>query len=82
MTLNLLVTRECRKTPRDVLEELEEWLETVTTLTRVDPQERNDDAVRVLVGSPTSEGVAGLPREDKPKTRQNVESSVRRARRR
>jgi hypothetical protein len=77
MTLNLLVTRECRKAPRDLLEEIEEWLESVTTSARVDPRDGNDDVVRADSGTPTSEGVPDLPREKKKKkTGQNVKSSL------
>jgi hypothetical protein len=78
-TLNLLVARECRKTPRDVLEELEEWLESVTTSAGVGPRERNDDTVRAVCGTPTSTGVPDLPREKEQKTRQHVKSGFRQA---
>jgi hypothetical protein len=79
MTLNLLVTRECRKTPRDLLEELEEWLQSVTTSSAAGPQEPNDKA-RAVCGTPTSEGVPDLPREMSQRTGQKVKSGLHEAR--
>jgi hypothetical protein len=75
MTLDLLVARECRKSPRDLLEELEEWLESITTSAKIDLPERSDDKIRGACGTPTSTGIPDLPKEKKKKIRQNVKST-------
>ncbi|KAJ4428265.1 hypothetical protein ANN_24282 [Periplaneta americana] len=71
MTLNLLVSRECRKTPRDLLEELEEWLDSLATSAATDTYEYNRKSTDIC-GTPTSAGVPDLPGETRKKKRAKV----------
>ena len=72
MTVNLLVSKECRKTHRDISDELEEWLESVATSAQSDAKEK-DEINRILCGTPTITGVPELPKENKKrKKKKNV----------
>lgn len=76
MTLDLLVAREWRKSPRDLLDELEEWLDSIKTSAKIDPPARSDDKSRSTEGTtPTLAGTEDLPKEKKKKLRQNVKST-------
>jgi hypothetical protein len=76
ITLDLLVARECRKSPRDLLDELEEWLESLKTSAKIALPERSDDKTRSTKGTtPTSTRTEDLPEETKKKVRQNVKST-------
>lgn len=76
MTLDLLVAREWRKSPRDLLDELEEWLESIRTSAKIDPPQRSDDKTRSAKGTaPALTGTEDLPKEKKKKVRQNVKST-------
>ncbi|XP_023702358.1 uncharacterized protein LOC111861758 [Cryptotermes secundus] len=76
MTLDLLVAREWRKSPRDLLDELEEWLESIKTSAKIDPPARSDDKSRSTEGTtPTLAGTEDLPKEKKKKLRKNVKST-------
>jgi hypothetical protein len=75
MTLDLLVAKECRKSPRDLLDELEEWLETIRTSAKIDISERRDDKAIATKGTSTLSEIPHLPKEKKKKTRQNVKST-------
>jgi hypothetical protein len=76
MTLDLLVARECRKSPRDLLDELEEWLESIKTSAKIDLPERSGEKNRGTKGTtPTLTGIPDLPKEKKKKTRQNIKST-------
>jgi hypothetical protein len=75
MTLDLLVAREWRKSPRDLLDELEEWLESIRTSAKIDSQ-RSDDKTRSTKGTtPTLTRTEDLPKQKKKKVRQNVKST-------
>jgi hypothetical protein len=67
MTLDLLVARECRRSPRDLLDELEEWLESVRTSALT-------ERVRAICDSTTSDGLPEISRKNKKSTHQNVQS--------
>jgi hypothetical protein len=76
MTLDLLVARECRKSPRDLLEELEEWLESIKASAKRDLPERSDEKSRGSKGTaPTVTEIEDLPKEKKKMVRQNVKST-------
>jgi hypothetical protein len=76
MTLDLLVARECRKSPRDLLDELEEWLESIKTSAKIELPERSDDKTRSTNGTtPASTGIPHVRKEKKKKVRQNVKST-------
>jgi hypothetical protein len=74
-TLDLLVARECRKSPRDLLDELEEWLESIKTSAKIDILERSDDKARETKSVPSLIGIPDLSKEKKKKTRRNVTST-------
>jgi flagellar hook-associated protein FlgK len=75
MTLDLLVAKECRKSPRDLLDELEEWLETIKTSAKIDISERSDGKTISTKGISTLSGTPDLPKEKTKKTRQNLKST-------
>jgi hypothetical protein len=75
MTLDLLVAKECRKSPRDLLEELEEWLESIKTSAKVDISEKTDDKVKGNKDTPTCTAIPHLRKGKRKKTRTSVKSS-------
>jgi hypothetical protein len=76
MTLDLLVARECRKSPRDLLDELEEWLESIKISAKIDLPERSDDKTRNTKGTTvTLRGIPDFAKEERKKVRQNVKNT-------
>jgi len=69
ITLDLLVAKECRKSPRDLLDELEDWLNSVKISAKT-------DRLSVTCNSATLTELPELPRKNKKVTGQHVQSSV------
>jgi hypothetical protein len=69
ITLDLLVAKECRKSPRDLLDELEDWLNSVKISAKT-------DRLSATCDSATLTELPELPRKNKKVTGQHVESSV------
>jgi hypothetical protein len=70
ITLDLLVAKECRKSPRDLLDELEEWLNSVKISAKID---RDSSAT---CDSATLTELQELPRRNEKVTDQPVQSGV------
>jgi len=70
ITLDLLVAKEWRKSPRDLLDELEDWLNSVKISAKRDRLSSTCD-------SATLTELPELPRKNKKVTGQHVQSTVR-----
>jgi hypothetical protein len=69
ITLDLLVAKECRKSPRDLLDELEDWLNSVKISAKT-------DRLGATCDSMTLTELPELPRKNKKVAGQHVKSSV------
>jgi len=69
VTLGLLVAKEYRKSPRDLLDELEDWLNSVKISAKADRLSATSD-------SETLTELPELPRKNEKLTGQHVQSSV------
>jgi len=69
VTLGLLVAKEYRKSQRDLLDELEDWLNSVKISARA-------DTLSATCDSATLTELPELPRKNKKLTDQHVQSSV------
>jgi hypothetical protein len=69
ITLDLLVAKECRKSPRDLLDELEDWLNSVKISAKTDRLSATCDSATVTE-------LPELPSKNQKLTGQQVQSSV------
>jgi hypothetical protein len=69
ITLDLMVAKECRRSPRDLLDELEDWLNSVKISAKA-------DAVSATCESAALTQLSELTAKHKKLTGQQVQSSV------